>query len=54
MKVKIDADEWYPMYSIVPNYGKEVDVSPDFVETYNNVMKDLNIIQDILRDLYEN
>ena len=53
MKIYIEGQEWYPVYTIVGDYGAEAEVSQDFIDVYNRFLKDYEIIQNILRDLYD-
>ena len=55
MKVKIEKDEWYPVFIVVqPNdYGKEVDISDETLAEHKRVTLEFNAIQNKLRAIYE-
>jgi len=45
MKVKIDSDEWYPVYSI-SDWGEEVEVEDAKVAEWKRVFSDFDRVQD--------
>ncbi len=49
MKVKIDSDEWYPVYSIV-SYGTECEVPEDTVQRWNRIMGEFDVMQKEMRE----
>ena len=55
MKLELEKDEWYPVYSLADmpsTYEDEnVEVSPEFVERYRAAFREFNKVQDILRGL---
>jgi len=56
VKVKIDTDEWYPVYSVCDApyaYGKEVEIPDEFYERYQAVMTEFNAVQDLISALVE-
>ena len=56
MKMYLDSDEWYPVYSLREDRFKfmndyMVDVSPEFMEKYNRIVSEFNSLQDELDKL---
>ena len=56
MKMRLDIDEWYPVYSLDddirddPTWGIIVDVSDEFFAEYQRVFKEFNAMQTKLMD----
>jgi len=48
MKLKIDSDEWYPVYYIDNGigYGTEVEVDDKIVKRWRKTLKDFDKMQD--------
>ncbi|RNL66258.1 hypothetical protein EFK50_01125 [Nocardioides marmoriginsengisoli] len=53
MKTRIDADEWYPVYSIRPDGEHEVEASPDQVDRWKRTFDEFTRAQGELAALYE-
>lgn len=53
MKVFIDSDEWYPVYSFDMNYGQEVEVSEETLARWKQTMVDFDKMQREMRELSE-
>lgn len=53
MKVRIDADERYPTYSIREKYGHEVEVTPEQVERWTKAEEAYNEAQEEMDVLWE-
>jgi hypothetical protein len=56
IKVVIEEDEWYPVFSIAqPNYqyGKEVEITEEQMADFAKVFSEFKRVQKILRPLYE-
>jgi hypothetical protein len=52
MKVKIDSDEWYPVYCVSP-HGDEVDVPDSQVADWKRVFAEFERVQREMIDLCE-
>lgn len=55
-KVRIDPDEWYPVYSVVDSgrpYGHEVDATDEQIERWNAARMSFQAAQDEMHTLYE-
>ena len=53
IKVKLGADEWYPVIEIA-SYGTiEVEISQELFERHNRIMQEFDILQDELYKLYK-
>lgn len=44
MKVKIDSDEWYPVYDL-DDYGDEVEVPDDKVAEWKRILAEFDVMQ---------
>lgn len=53
MKVHIDSDEWFPVYSLHPSAGPECDVSPETVERWKKVHDDFEQTQSEMQQVYK-
>ena len=54
MKVKIDEDEWYPVYSIVDSDDKhpvEIELTEEQVAFIKQVQEDFDRAQEVIRPL---
>lgn len=49
MKVKIDADEWYPVYSVTDDCGTKCEVPEETVERWKRIEKEFDVMQDEMR-----
>ena len=52
MKILIEGQEWYPVYAI-STCGAEAEVSQEFIDRYNRIMKEHDKITDELEKLYD-
>lgn len=51
MKIKIDEDEWYPVYSEY-SYGTEIEVTPAFAARFRAASKEFNAVQRMMKRRY--
>lgn len=56
IKIKIDCDEWYPVYGLMDentSYGKVFEIDEKLEKKLRKAFSDFNECQQILADLYE-
>ncbi len=51
--VKIDSDEWYPVYSLEPEYGYEVELTDAEIAQVQAAFTAFDKAQDVLRMAWE-
>lgn len=53
IKMKIEVDEKWPVYSFDEKYGHDVELSEEFINRVYEVTKEYNEVQSILEKLYK-
>lgn len=53
MKILVDYDEWYPVYSIQSSSGAEVSLTEEQIAQIEAAFAAFSAAQDILRSAYE-
>lgn len=51
--IKIDKDEWYPVFCISTHYGVEVEVPQDLIERWDKAEQEFDAVQAIVGKLYD-